>query len=103
MALYEAAWLNMAVMHGPMELCWFSESARYLIFLEVGLAAVGTEAMLIEAGHPPGRDLIFAKACQHIVWEGDHLSVLQREFAAILPRLEETCVTVRREPLAGAP
>jgi hypothetical protein len=103
MALYEAAWLNMAVMHGPMELCWFSESARYLIFLEIGLAAVGTEAMLVEAGHPPGRDLIFAKPCQHIVWEGDHLSVLQREFAAMLPRLEEACVTPRQGQLAGAP
>src|SRR5262249_34219745 len=59
MALYEAAWLNMAVMHGPMELCWFSESACYLVFLEVGLAPVGAEPMLIAAGHPPGRDLIF--------------------------------------------
>jgi hypothetical protein len=82
----------MAVMHGPMELCWFSEPARYLVFLEVGLAPVGTEAMLIDAGHPPGRDLIFAKPYQHIVWEGDHLSVLQREFAAMLQRLEDTRV-----------
>src|SRR5262249_60188324 len=94
MALYEGAWLNRAVMHGPMELCWFSESARYLTFLEVGLAPVGTEAMLTDAGHPPGRDLIFAKPCQHIVWEGDHLSVLQREFAAMLQRLDDACVTV---------
>jgi hypothetical protein len=87
MALYEAAWLNMAVMHGPMELCWFSEVSRYLIFLEVGLAHVGTREMLISAGHPPDRDLIFAKPYQHIVWEGDHLPVLQREFEAMLPRL----------------
>ena len=103
MALYEAAWLNMAVMHGPMELCWFSEPARYLVFLEVDLAPVGTEAMLIDAGHPPGRDLIFAKPYQHIVWEGDDLSVLQREFAAMLPRLEETCVIAREGQLAGGP
>lgn len=88
MALYEAAWLNMAVMHGPMELCWFSEVSRYLIFLEIGLAHVGTREMLISAGHPPDRDLIFAKPYQHIVWEGDHLPVLQREFEAMLPRLD---------------
>lgn len=88
MALYEAAWLNMAVMHGPMELCWFSEVSRYLIFLEVGLAHVSTRAMLISAGHPPDRDLIFAKPYQHIVWEGDHLPVLQREFEAMLPYLD---------------
>jgi hypothetical protein len=88
MALYEAAWLNMAVMHGPMELCWFGEASRYLIFLEVGLAPVGTRASLISAGHPPDRDLIFAKPYQHIVWEGDHLSILQREFEAMLPLLD---------------
>ena len=101
MALYEAAWLNMAVMHGPMELCWFSESSRYLIFLEVGLAPVGTKSMLIDAGHPPGRDLIFAKPYQHIVWEGDHLPVLQREFAAMLPRLVDQSVATCREQLSG--
>jgi hypothetical protein len=89
MALYEAAWLNMAVMHGPMELCWFSEASRYLVFLEVGLAPVGMKSTLINAGHPPDRDLIFARPYQHIVWEGDHLPVLQREFEAMLPRLED--------------
>lgn len=87
MALYEAAWLNMAVMHGPMELCWFSESSRYLVFLEVGLARVHAESELADAGHPPGRDLIFAKPGQHIVWEGDHLPVIRREFEALLPLL----------------
>jgi hypothetical protein len=84
MALYEAAWLNMAVMHGPMELCWFNESVRYLIFFEIGRTAVSSTEFLTEAGHPPFADLTFAKPYQRIVWEGDHLPVLEREFQAFI-------------------
>jgi hypothetical protein len=36
MALYETAWLNMGVMHGPLELCWLNENASYLIFISGG-------------------------------------------------------------------
>jgi len=82
MALYEAAWVNMALMHGPLELCWYNETARYLFFITVGSAGVTTAEAMQENGHRIGRDLDFAKPYQRIVWEGDRLDVLQREFAA---------------------
>jgi hypothetical protein len=73
MALYEAAWLNMALMHGPLELCWYNELVRYLFF----------------NGHQIGVDLNFATPCQRIVWERDELPVLRREFQRMEQLLEE--------------
>lgn len=81
MALYEAAWLNMALMHGPSELCWYNEQARYLFFLTLGSAGVTTAEAIQENGHRIGVDLDFAKPYQRIVWEPDRLDVLQRAFA----------------------
>jgi hypothetical protein len=81
MALYEAAWLNMALMHGPMELCWYNEHARYVLFMTVGTAAVNTETSLIANGHRLGIDLEFAKPYQRIVWKRDDLPALLDAFA----------------------
>lgn len=89
MALYEAAWLNMALMHGPLELCWYNENARYLLFLTVGTAAVTTAEALAENGHRIGVDLDFAKPWQHIVWEIDQLEILKREFGLMERRLQD--------------
>jgi hypothetical protein len=88
MALYEAAWLNMALMAGPTELCWYNERARYLLFIAVGSAAVQTEAALIRNGHQIGRDLDFAKPYQRIVWQLDELATIRREFLAMEAFLE---------------
>lgn len=83
MALYEAAWLNMALMAGPTELCWYNERVRYLLFIAVGSAAMQTEAALVRNGHRVGRDLDFAKPHQRIVWKLDELDTLRREFLAM--------------------
>ena len=83
MALYEAAWLNMALMHGPMELCWYNERARYVLFMAVGTAAINTEVSLIENGHRLAVDLEFAKPYQRIVWERDDLPALVHAFAVM--------------------
>lgn len=89
MALYEAAWLNMALMAGPTELCWYNERARYLFFIAIGSAAVQTEEALVRNGHRVGFDLDFAKPYQRIVWEVDDVKVLKREFAAMEALLDE--------------
>lgn len=81
MALYEAAWLNMALMHGPMELCWYNGEARYVLFMAVGTAAINTEASLIANGHRLAVDLEFAKPYQRMVWERDDLPALLNAFA----------------------
>jgi len=83
MALYEAAWLNMALMHGPMELCWYNAEARYVLFMTVGTSAINTEGSLISNGHRLGIDLEFAKPYQRIVWKRDHLPALMDAFAAM--------------------
>jgi hypothetical protein len=83
MALYEAAWLNMAVMSGPMELCWYNEQARYVVLIPLGSIGAETEAALIRNGQPLGRDLDFATAHQRIVWELDEMDTLKREFRAM--------------------
>jgi hypothetical protein len=83
MALSEAAWLNMALMAGPTELCWYNEHVRYLLFIAVGSAAVQTEAALVRNGHRVGFDLDFAQPYQRIVWHVDEFSTLRREFLAM--------------------
>jgi hypothetical protein len=83
MALSEAAWLNMALMAGPTELCWYNENVRYLLFIAVGSAAVQTEAALVRNGHRVGFDLDFAQPYQRIVWQVDEFSTLRREFLAM--------------------
>jgi hypothetical protein len=88
MALYEAAWLNVSLMHGPLELCWYNENARYLLFLPVGASRVEMPHILAENGVAVGEDLAFAKPWQHIAWCADELPTLRREFEAMMQRLE---------------
>jgi hypothetical protein len=96
MALYEAAWLNMALMHGPMELCWYNEQARYVLFMAVGTATINTEASLIANGHRLAVDLEFAKPHQRIVWQRDDLPTLMDAFAAM-----EDALSSDRPPATG--
>ena len=81
MALYEAAWLNMGIMHGPMELCWYNEAACYAIFIEPGTEPTNSIAALTEHGHRVGYDLDFATARQHMYWQADTLVNIRRAFA----------------------
>jgi hypothetical protein len=88
LALYEAAWLNLAVMHGPMELCWYSEGARYLLFVNVGAAPQNQESSLVAARFEIGKPLPFATEYQRIVWQSDDLETIEREFGAMARILE---------------
>jgi hypothetical protein len=81
MGLYEQAWLNMALMHGPMELCWYNERARYLIFMPLGSDSVSSEESLREAGHRIGHDLEFATGLQRLVWQTDDFPAIRDAFA----------------------
>ena len=82
MALYEAAWLNIGMMQGPLELCWLNENARYLIFLPAGGEAGISADALTEQGLRVGRDLDFATPHQRIVWEADQLANVEAAFAS---------------------
>lgn len=87
MALAEAAWLNMAQMHGPMELCWYNERARYIVFLEVGTAPENMPGYLAENGHDVGVDFSFAAPGQHIVWLPDLYDNITEAFARLAPAI----------------
>lgn len=87
MGLYEAAWLNVAIMHGPLELCWYNERARYLLFVPVGSSRVTSPDFLSETGIETGTDLAFAKPHQRLVWERDEAATISRAFDAMLPQL----------------
>jgi hypothetical protein len=100
MALYEAAWLNMAIMHGPMELCWFSETARYLLFYQP-LADTNQIDLMRDNGQPLYGNLEFAKPYQRIVRQGDQLCVLQQAFGEMAGMLYEMS-DVRDTPKAAA-
>ena len=80
MALYEAAFLNMAVMHGPLELVWYNETCRYAVFMPLGASPQSEEAFLRERGFVIGRDLPFARPWQHIIWEHDDIAAVRRTF-----------------------
>lgn len=88
MALYEVAWLNLAVMHGPMELCWYNERTRYLLFLDVGADPSSSEKAIAEGGQPIRRDLDFATAFQHIVWQADRAAIIRTAFDDMTQKLE---------------
>jgi hypothetical protein len=81
MALYEAAWLNVSIMQGPMELCWYNEAVRYAIFYEPNIEPVNSVAQLTENGLRVGYNLDFATARQHIYWQADTLVNIRRAFA----------------------
>ena len=102
MALYEAAWLNMALMHGPMELCWYNAEARYVLFMTVGTAAINTEASLIANGHRLAADLEFAKPYQRVVWERDDLPALSKAFAEMEKVLSFRSAVCNESPASSA-
>lgn len=99
LALYETAWLNLAVMHGAMELCWYSDRARYLCFLEPGLAASSRATAIRDNGIEIGANLALARPHQRIVWQGDSLATIVREFEHMVA---EITGAARAEPSADA-
>jgi hypothetical protein len=83
MGLYESAWLNMGTMNGPMELCWYNENVRYLAFLELAEGNAPMRRLIEESGLKLNANLEFAKPYQRLVWAGDQLDVIRREFEAM--------------------
>jgi hypothetical protein len=82
-ALYEQAWLNLAVMHGPMELCWYLDKARYVLFINVGSAPQTVPARFEENGQTVGEDFSFFRPYQHIAWCEDSVVNIRNEFESM--------------------
>lgn len=97
MALYELAYLNLATMHGAMELCWFNEACRYLAFMPVGTSPQTTVEFLTERGFVIGKSLPFARPGQALVWSPDLLADIERAFDDMVGVLDGS-----PRPAAGA-
>lgn len=83
MALYEAAYLNISLMQGPLELALYNEACRYAVFIPLDVSPQTQREHLMERGFSIGSDLPFAKPWQRIVWEPDTLSAIRRTFAEL--------------------
>ncbi len=81
MALYETAYVNLAIMHGPMELCWYNAACRYVAFLPVGTSPQTTPEFLASRGFRPGQSLPFARPWQRLAWMPDDSRNIESEFA----------------------
>ncbi|MEX2009496.1 MAG: hypothetical protein WEC41_04830 [Dongiaceae bacterium] len=84
MALYERAWLNLGVGSGPVGLCWFNDTTRYLTFKILTPEVPQTTLRFARwCGFEPDRSLPFATPLQRWVWEDDSVETIEREFAAM--------------------
>jgi len=99
MALYEAAHVNLAVMHGAMELCWFNAACRYAAFMPVGTSPQTSPEFLGGRGFVDGCSLPFAKPWQKLVWRPQKQSDIADTFAELLRIIDDRSVS---QPGIGA-
>ena len=89
MALYESSYLNLGVNNGPLFMCAMNARTRLLVFKIITPSVPqATEAFLRELGFDIGGQLPFATQFQRLVWEDDTLEVIEREFEAMVSRIE---------------
>lgn len=88
MALYEAAYVNLAVMHGAMELCWFNGACRYAAFMPVGTSPQTSPEFLGSRGFVEGQSLPFAQPWQKLIWRPQKLAEIETAFSSIVQCIE---------------
>jgi hypothetical protein len=89
-ALYERAFVNLGVNNGPMGLCWLNDRTAYITFKMLTDDVPQTAPEYMEhLGFEIGASLPGATPVQKWVWEDDDLPVIEREFAAMVARLEK--------------
>jgi tetratricopeptide (TPR) repeat protein len=88
-ALYELAYLNLTVPNGPTSICWLNNRSRFLCFKFVTESASETSTIFhTSMGLAIGGQAPFATRYQRLVWEEDSLDVIEREFAAMVERID---------------
>ena len=80
-ALYEAAFLNLAVNTGPFVLCWMNERTNYLMFkVMVDNVPQTTREAMESHGFEIGETPVFAGPGQKWVWHDDTRDCIEAEF-----------------------
>jgi hypothetical protein len=89
MALYERSFVNLGVNSGPLFMCVLNARTRLLIFKIITPSVPQTsEAFMRQLGYEIGGQLPFATSFQRLVWGADSLDVIEREFSAMVERIE---------------
>lgn len=87
-ALYELSYVNLGVNLGPVAMCIYSKTARYLVFRYCVEGAYSTtEDYLNWIGLERGKSYPYAGPTQKIVWEEDNLDIIKREFDQLVAYL----------------
>ena len=97
-SLYELAYMNLALVHGPTELLWYNHRCRYVIFVprdDSGQTAAAPDAMAAQ-GFIEGESLPFATPFQKWVWEPDTSEAIRREFAQMRTVIEADAHPITR-------
>ena len=91
-ALYELAYMNMMVSHGPSMLCETNSRCRYLMFkIVVEECFISREEHLrLARGLNLGDNPCTATRFQKYVWEDDQNDVIMREFSEMSKKIEES-------------
>jgi hypothetical protein len=92
-ALYELAYLNLAVVHGPTELVWYNHRCRYVLFFPRDNSSQTGAQYMKANGFIHGESLPFAAPFQKWVWEPDEAAVIRREFDQMCTAIERSCPT----------
>jgi hypothetical protein len=89
LALYERAFLNLGVNNGPLLMGALGARTRLLVFKMITPSVPQTtEEFMRRLGFEIGGQLPFATPLQRLVWEDDRLPVIEREFDAMVARIE---------------
>jgi hypothetical protein len=89
-ALYQLAFLNMCIVHGPTELMWFNQRCRYAIFMPLDSGPETSPAYLTEQGFTVGGQPPFCAPHQRWIWGPDTLDNIEQNFREMCRLLEGT-------------
>ena len=88
-ALYQLAFLNICIVHGPTELMWFNRHCRYVIFMPLDTGPETSPDYLTEQGFPVNEQPPFCGPHQRWVWAPDTLDNIEPHFRDMCRLLED--------------
>ena len=79
-ALYELAYLNMFLTHGPVWFCCHNRQTRYIMVMKNNTCGAGLWSHLHSQGLTPGSQLSWGTPFQQLVWNDDEFEVLKSSY-----------------------